>query len=535
MDRLLSELIKSDTPQINPSIANGLATEHMKYVEDYIHMVWKAVSRDFPPGLEYVGCERCTPIEEYQFYTGKKNNKRTSDIARSDIYLVKYLFKFKGVMLQPRFISLPFVSDAGFITMGGSRFAISPVLSDKVISLGSFSVFVRLLRDKLTFERIPHNLTIDGRRELVNVVWSLFYHKLVNNDNAKHNIRAKCSLMHYLLCKYGFSYTFNHYGNCNPVVGSEEINTTNYPPNEWVIVESSTIKPRGNYDEYYRASQLKLAIRKNEFTPMVKQMVAGFYYIVDHFPSRITKSYLDNTNLWKVLMGLIVFPGNIGEGKLLQDISDHFDSLDEYIDAIVAGKLKDIGYHCENLYDLIAIVINSFSDWLLKAKDSINSMYDKELSTLYFVLMPITSQIFKLHFKLKKAASKRELRESDILSNMANIIKPGIIFGITSQHNGVSTVSYSGDNKFFEITSMITPQKTSGKGAQNDRTAINDPARRLHPSVAEVGAYLSFTKSDPSGRSQVNPHVRLDEKGTIIRDPAKMALLDSVQDIIKRD
>jgi hypothetical protein len=535
MDTLLSELIKSDTPEINPIIANGLATEHMKQVEDYIHMVWKAVSRDFPPGLEYIGCERCTPFEEYQFATSKKNNRRSFDIARSDTYLIKYLFRFNGTMLPPRFVALPFVSDAGFINLGGSRFAISPVLSDKVISLGTSNVFVRLLRDKLTFERIPHNLIVDGKRELVNVVWSLIYHKPVNNDNAKHNIKAKCSLMHYLFCKYGFTYTFKHYGNCNPVVGTEEINVTNFPPSEWVIVESSTIKPRGNYEVPYRPSELKIAIRKNEFTPMVKQMVAGFYYVVDHFPARITKSYLDSLNLWKVLMGLIVFPGNVGEGKLLQDITEHFDSLDEYIDAIVSGKLKDIGYHCENIYDLFASVISSFSDWLLKAKDSINSMYGKELSTLYFVLMPITSQIFKLHFKLKKAASKKELKENDIITNMSNIIKPGIIFGITSQHNGVSTVSYSGDNKFFEITSMITPQKTSGKGAQNDRAAINDPARRLHPSVAEVGAYLSFTKSDPSGRSQVNPHIRLDEKGTILRDPQKIALLDSVQAKIKRD
>lgn len=535
MDQFFSDKIKGDTPTINPLIANGLATEHMKYTEDYIHNVWKAVSRDFPKGLEYVGCERCTPLEEHAHATSKKNNRRSFDIARSDTYLMKYLFRYNGVMLPPRFIYLPFVSDAGFINMGGSRFAISPVLSDKVISLGTTNVFVRLLRDKLTFERIPHNLVIDGKRELVNVVWSLIYHKPSNVDNVKSSVKAKCSLTHYLFCKYGFTQTFNIYGKCNPVVGSDDITVENYPEKDWVIAESSTIKPRGNFEQPYRPSQLKLAIRRSEFTPMVKQMVAGFFYIVDHFPSRLNKPYLDNISLWKVLMGLIVFPGNIGEGKLLQDITEHFDSLDEYIDSIVSSKLKDIGYKCETIYDLFAVVIDSFSDWLLKAKDSINSMYDKELTTLYFVLMPITSPIFKLHFKLKKAASKKVLKDTDIITHMSAIVKPGIIFAITSQHNGVSTVSYSGDNKFFEVTSMLVPQKTSGKGAQNDRAAINDPARRLHVSVAEVGAYLSFTKSDPSGRSQVNPHIRLDEKGTIVRDIQKQALLDMVQNKIKRD
>jgi hypothetical protein len=536
MDQFLVEKIKEDTPKINPMIANGLATEHMKYVENYINDVFIAAAADFPKGLVYEGCQRCTPQEEFDFVTSKKNNRRTFDIAKSDIYLMKYLFSYNGVRIQPRYIYLPYVSDAGFINLGGSRFVISPVLSDKVISLGTSNVFIRLLRDKLTFERTPHNVVIDGKRELIQVVWSLIYHKPANMIKTKATVKANCSLIHYLFCKYGFTQTFQKYGKCNPVVGLDDINKNNYPEEDWIIIESTTIKPRGNYDLPYQPTQIKLAIKRSEFTQSVKNMVAGFYYILDHFPQRFIPSYLDNTNLWRVLMGHIVFNGNIGEGKLLNDINEHFDSLDEYIDSIVSGKLKDIGYNCKDIYDLFSVVINNFSDWLFRAKDTINSMYDKELNILYFVLMPITSAIFKLHFKLKKAASKKILKESDIINHMSNNLKPGVIFGITSQHNGVSTVSYSGDNKFFEITSMLVPQKTSNRsGAQNDRAAINDPARRLHVSVAEIGAYLSFTKSDPSGRSQINPHVHLDEKSTIIRDPEKLELLDRTQALIKRD
>lgn len=536
MDFALAERIKDDTPKINPLIANGLATVHMKHAEAYIDDVIRAASKDFPPELKYVGCRRPTPLEEYAFITSKKNNRRTFDIARSDVYLMNYLFTFNDQPLPPRPLFLPFVNSGGFINLGGSRFAISPVLSDKVISLGTNNIFIRLLRDKLTFERLQHNIVIDDKRELINVIWSLIYHKQNSTDKVKPVVKANCSLVHYLLCKIGFTNTFLHYGNCRPVVGTTEINRENYPEDEWVIVESSTIKPKGNNEIPYRPSEIKLAIRRSEFTSVVKHMVTGFFYVVDHFPQRLTPSYLDNTNLWKVLMGYILFPGNIGEGKLLQDVSEHFDSLDEYIDAIMVGKLREIGYPCDNIYDLFHVVITNFSDWLLKAKDSINSMYDKELSILYYVLMPITSAIFKLHFKLKKAASKKQLKESDVLNNMSAIMRPGIIFHIRSQHSGVSTVSYSGDNKVFEITSMLVPQKTSGKaGAQNDRAAINDHARRLHPSVGEVGAYLAFTKSDPSGRSQINPHVMLSPSGAIIRDPAKRELLDKVQEMIKRD
>lgn len=550
MDNFLLSKIVEDTPKINPDIANGLAVKHMAYTDQYVDNVFRAAARDFPKGLEYVSCQRCTPKEEYDFSTGKKNNKRSFDIARSDIYLMKYFFRFNGVMLPPRYLSLPFVSDAGFITLGGSRFVISPVLADKVISLATTSVFIRLLRDKLTFERAPHNIVINGQRELVQVVWSLIYHKPSNLNKVKATVKANCSLVHYLFCKYGFTKTFQMFAKCVPIVGGEDINKENYPEEDWVICESTTIKPKGSMEVPYYGTKIKLAIKKTDFTPFMKSLVAGFFYVVDHFPQRFvpsqynksntwagfTASYLDNTRLWMVLMGHILFSGAVGEGKLYADISEHFESLDEYIDSIVFNKLKDIGYECVDIYHLFAVAIENFNEWLLKAKDNINSMYDKELGILYFVLLGVTSAIFKLHFKLKKAAAKKPLTEKDITNIMNMILKPGNIYSITSQHNGVSTVSYSGDCKYFEITSMLIPQKTSNKsGAQNDRSALTDPAKRMHVSVAEVGGYLNFTKSDPSGRSQINPHITIDEKFTIVRDPAKIPILDAVQQMLKRD
>lgn len=550
MDKYLLSKIIEDTPKINPLIANGLAVKRMAHTDEYVDSVFRAASRDFPKGLEYVGCLRCTPMEEYLFSTSKKNNKRGYNIARSDIYLMKFMFKFNGVMLPHRLMFLPFVGDAGFITLGGSRFVISPILADKVISLATNSVFIRLLRDKLTFERAPHNIVINGQRELVQVVWSLIYHKPSTLKRVKPTVKANCSLAHYLFCKYGFTKTFEMFGKCTPIVGGEVITKENYPEEDWVICESTTIKPKGNMEIPYYGTPIRLAIKKSDFTPFVKSLVAGFYYVVDHFPQRFlpsspsktnsweefVRTYLDNTRLWMVLLGHILFSGAVGEGKLYTDIAEHFESLDEYIDNIVFNKLKDIGYECANIYELFALTIDKFNEWLLKAKDSINSMYEKELGILYFVLLGVTSAIFKLHFKLKKAASKKELTDKDILNNMNMILKPGIIYGITSQHNGVSTVSYSGDNKYFEITSMLVPQKTSNKsGAQNDRSALTDPAKRMHVSVAEVGGYLNFTKSDPSGRGQVNPHVRIDERSTIMRDPSKVHLLDSIQEMIKRD
>jgi len=537
MDASLAVLVDADTPRTNSVICNGLATEHMKYAESYIDQVFRSAAKGFPEGLTYAGFKRCTPQEEFAIQTKKKGTRRTFDTARSDIYMMQYFFKYKGVDLEPRFLFLPSVSDANCITLGGSKFNIAPILSDRVISVGVANIFVRLLRDKLTFERTSYHYMIDCKRETVQVSWASIYHKNSKMKKLKATVKANCSLMHYLLCKYGFTDTFLKFGNCKPIIGGNEINKNVYPDEDWVICSSTQVKPKGCGRGFYEPSQVRIAIRKEELTPLVKNMLGGFFYVVDHFSSRIQPSleYVNSKRLWMILLGHIIVSGTINEGTLYSDIEDHITSLDEYLDSLVISKLKDIGVHVDTIYQLFALIIEHFNNWLLDASDNVSSMYDKELNVLYYVLYEISSAIFKLYFKLK-AASKKELTVKEITAAMNVSLRTGLIFSITKSHHGeVSTVSSSGDNKAFKITSMLRPQSESSRiGGRKDRAVINDPTRRLHVSVAEIGGYSNLPKSAPDGRSRINPCVMVDSKGVVMRNPKFMQLLDEIQSIIKR-
>lgn len=534
MDKQLHQLMQRETPPCNVDICEGLAVKHIPMVEKYIDSVMRSAAKGFPAGLEYMGCERCTPFEEFNVVSKRKNGRRSIDVARSDIYLMKYHFKFKGVDLPSRYLYLPFVSAGGTMTISGSRYVVSPVLSDKVISPGLTNVFVRLLRDKLTFERMPYTVIFNNANETVQVVWSMIYHKPASLKKLRATVKANCTLMHYLLCKYGFTETFKTYGNCNPVVGEREINEESYPPSEWVVCRSTQVKPKGFGKSFYQPTEIRVAIRIVEFTPMVKSMISGFFYIVDHFPSRVLATYVDNTRLWNILLGHILFSGTINEGTLFTDVSKHFKSLDEYIDNLIAVKLKEIGYEVSDIYHLFAIIINNFNEWLLEASEKVSSLYGKELSILYHVLYEITSAIFNLNFKLK-SASKKELTDKEIISTMNMVLKTGLIFSITRQHVNMSTVSYSGDNKFFKITSILVPQSSSNRmTAKKTRASLSDPAKRLHVSVAEIGGYANLPKSDPTGHARINPHAHIDEKGAVLQDPSKIPLLSHVEDQIRR-
>jgi hypothetical protein len=106
---------------------------------------------------------------------------------------------------------------------------------------------------------------------------------------------------------------------------------------------------------------------------------------------------------------------------------------------------------------------------------------------------------------------------------------------MTKNHGEVSTISSPGDNKAFKITSILVPQSGSSRlGSRKDRAVINDPSKRLHVSVAEVGGYANLPKSEPSGRSRINPHLQVDVKGVVMRNPTHAALLDGIQEQIRR-
>lgn len=537
MDPQLAALVDNDTPKLNPILANGLASIHMLKVEEYIDQVITLTAKGFPPGLEYHGYKRCTPQEEFRERTRRRDNRQVFDIAESHIYMVKYLFTYMGEELPEMFLYLPYVNDGGTIKLGGSLFTISPVLADRVISVGISNVFIRLLRGKVTFMRTPHQIYVDDKRETIQVTHGLIYNKNDRQKRFETTIKINSVLPHYLFCKFGVKETFKKYGNTDIVIGSSEIDTQSYPPEEWVICESMyeklPVKPKALGRFAYQPTNIRVAIRRKDFTPLVRQLVGGFYYVVDHFPDRLTLEHIEATNFWKIMLGNILISGRVNAGILFNDMDEHINSLDEYIDIPVAVNLRDIGIHINDFYDLMVVVMDKFSDWTLEAGDNINSLYNKELSILYYVMYEITSAIFKLYFKLK-AGSNKVMNVKEVVNIFKTHLRTGLIFSITKMHGEISASSYSGDNKALKFTSIMVPQQDTNRlKSRKGRTAIEDPTKRLHVSVAEVGGYSNIPKSEPSGRSRLNLFVGVDSKNVVKRNPQLVPLLDHVEQMLK--
>lgn len=499
MNRLFSELVDEYTPEPNPAICNGLAMSVMDRVEKYIDTVFRSVAKNFPAGLTYEGCERCTPQEEFEECTKTYNGKRTYNIATSYLYLMKYHFKYQGKEIPSRYMYLPYVGDGGIIYLNGTCYHISPVITDVVISPTFNSIFVRLLCDKLVFNRCYHSIVVNGVKNTTHVSWSTIYRKSKTTGKDIATTAANTCNMHYLLAKMGFTEVFRRYLGYVPIVGLDEINSKNYPPDQWVICESTKIQPKTFIHGIYIPNQLKMAIPKEHWNADAKTLVTGFYYVADHFPDRVKMGFLDKPVLWKILLGHIRFSGDYSEASLMESIQIHFNSIDDYVDLIVKDKLKEAGYEVNDFYDLLALIMLQFDNWAINAPESNNSMYGKTMEILYYILFNVTSVIFHTSFKLNEMALKKTLLMKDIIMLFNKNLKTGAIYKLTDAHIAMSTVAYCGDNKYPKITSTLALQQSSPGAKKGSKHHVKiDSSKRLHISAVEAGSLLYLNKSDPT-------------------------------------
>lgn len=537
VDTLMRDGVRERTPDLNPRIVKGIAYEQMQTVEQFIDHIFRAAAADFPEGLTYDGYRRCTPKEEFEEATRARDNRQTLEMARSDFYLLAYQFSYNGVKLFPKYIYLPYVDVGGMLYVRGKRFAISPVLADPAYSLGSSNMFIQLTRARLTFERTTHRIMVDGEQDMAYVVWS-WAHGMAKQ---RHGRKAGAStvvystLANYLFAKYGFIEAMRNFTGAEVIVGGDDINLYNYPREEFVICSSTGIKPRSNKESNYRHTRIRVAIPRAQYTPLVRSLIAGFYYVVDNYPSRIKPEYLleGDTWVWKTLLGHIIYGAGTSEGLMVNDVEEHLISLDEYIDFMVKGDLKKAGLAVEDIYEFFIFVIETLGEKTVSTDDSISNMFGKRLITQRYVMFDVVSQINTLLYKLRAAKKKRnKLEESEINNLMNKYLRSNRIAGISNheKHPEVTPVSTASDNLYIGVTAtMLTQDSASGGGSKKGKINLRDPAKHLHSSMAIVAGYNNMRKSDPTGRSTPNPCMELEPDGTVKEREDSKELLAQVQ------
>lgn len=535
IDHETFSLVDKMMPELNDQVAGGYVAREMQGVEAYIESTVLCTTTSFPPGLVYVGSARCGPQETYNLMTAKQGNRQVFETARSDIYLMRYNFEYNGEPIKPVYLYLPFVSRAGITHIRDAQFAISPVLADNAISADTNAIFIPLQRAKLNFYRLVHHYNCNGTREANYLVWTPIYNVPKNKTGRRKKVSAFTSAIHYLFCQYGLTRAFKEIAGASIEVGFHDtINEKTHPPEHWRICQSVGIKPRGVYEGKYQASDIRLAIKHSEWTSMVASLVTGFFYVVDFFPTRVLPEFIDETALWKTLLGKIIFPTEESETKILTKVEDHMRSLSSYIDPVAKKRLADGGVDVVDIYDLFINICETFHDRVTQTSTNVASLYGKNLIVLRYVLSDVVAGWFNMSFAFLRA-SKKQLTRKDVETIMRDNVRADLITRINRQHGEVSSVSSSTDNMIFKLTSNVVQQTSSsgGTGAKSGKPTV-EPSKFAHVSIAEVCSYLNSPKSEPSGRGKLNPCVKIGPGGEILRNKELAELLDKTQKAFDR-
>lgn len=550
MLRIWRDYIDQNIPTMNPVVVQGLAYTMSKQIESYLDRVMRSNAKTFPPFITYEGLQRATPTEQYLELTREQNNERKYNLADSSLYMVKFFFRVQGELIEHK-IFLPFIDEGGIFYLNGSKYHVKPVVADKVISPGNGSIFVRIMQNKITFYRMQHNLIIDGRRETVAVVWSQIYHKKTHDKKVQSTTKAKTCLVHYLLAKYGFKSAFQRVCGFVPEIGeANKINETNYPPDQWVIVSTAhgeLLKPSGWILGDYRPSSIRLAIPREKWNERSKPMVAGFFYIVDHFPTYIYCSYITDydvvleRNRWTYLLGMIVKSGHFSEGKLHADMTEHLASLDDHLDDIHIEKLRERGYYVNDFYELLMLILTEFVTLVMDVSNNNLSVYGKNLDILYHLMYDITSGMSLIKYQLRKLANRPMIndRYNVTVKEIEKILRVNIhqrlIYQLSSGKINIENVSYSGDHMYPKITSKLTGQEGSNgsrRGQKKQRVTLG-PDKYVHVSMMEAGSILFLPKNAPSAMSIVNPYVHLDQNATIVQNPKLARIIAETGELLQ--
>ena len=538
MDAELFRIFAKSCPPLNWDVAEGYACKEVELAESYIKRVWLNAASSFPPGLVFKDICRCTPEEEYMVGAGNRNGKKTYEMAKSDIYLVKLLFEFNGVQLKPRYLYLPFVKRGGIITIMGSTYSISPVLADNAISVGLNDIFVNFNRAKVTFYRLIHRFIADDVRTSSFVVWCEahnYQRSTVLNKEPKlaKTVKGQTSCIHYLFCRYGVTRTFAEFANADVRVVHGNTPAEDYPSSEWVVCRSTGQRPRSYVGRHYTPTDIVLVINRAAYNQTTASMIAAFFYICDTFSGRVEPEYVDDVVLWRVLLGHFIFANNNSEGTILNDVDAHMRSLDSYIDPMTRGWIAN-EVQIEDIFELFMHLVETFPKRLATSGDAISTMYGKRLMVLRYLLLGIIKAIFRSLYAINNAA-KNGLTINDIEKNLQKFIKPHLIIAINRSNAVVTNISSPTDNMLFKITSNVVLQaSTTGSAAGRAKNETFDESHVLHASIAEVGSYMHITKSETTGRGRLNMFVQLTPEGYIQRKESLRPIIDRVQQNIRR-
>lgn len=528
MHSLMKQVILDTTPRANKMILLGIAHEEMAHPEKRIEEIIRTAAEGFPPELTFDGVEVCTPEESAAFIRRVRANKSTVTVCRSDTVLVKIKILLNGVCMQHKFMHLLVVGKGGTFYLSGTERMVVATISDRAItgSAEAGEIFVKLLRDKIRCERIPHTVKVD-----LKPVPSLILHAKIHKTRAFAQRKGGIMTLvcHYMFAMLGFRKSM------------ADIGVT-----DWIARDTETAIPEAieGYTLFSTALDSErnpslLYIRSDQVNAEVRCYACSYIYITDQ-DIGVTSDDIESNLTFLIALGGIIYKERKDDTSYIKEMMDqHMTSIAGHINMMTRNSFKaqarteggvftpfkDVKEFTELLY----LLIKNADEIITSSRDGMSNMYRKTLDVRYSIYFSFIKQVnfftFAVNAKKKKKGGET-LTEGEVLALMNSFFRTGEVYTMTKETRAVSQHVTSTDNYYLA---------GSGRAVfSTDITGPYDPELILHSSAVVMGTMSAPSKSNLRIATYLNCYAEIDESNSLKRNPAFKDDLDGLQKLIER-
>lgn len=530
MNSLLRATFDQSMPKFNKNVVEGIVKPVFESLPAYLDKIFrfgmKSLSEDIK--LEYLGYSYVDPEEDFFNNFVNTSSKKSFDLARSDVYPMKFRFSYNGVEFD-RTILLPYGRPGNIMILSGTKYVVIPVLSDTVISPDTKQIFVRLLKDKLIFKQHELNFMVNGESTRGLLIWA---EVMKNSDKSGELGRPLSCISLYLLGKYGWRGAIQRYlkmdlkGKLKREIRDDDIIITTKDDEKLKkthdVYESTKVKPsKIKVSGEYQGHEVKVYVNKElPVTPFIKSFIFGMLYSLEVLPEEAPElmEFIENGDVeseilkWKIILGRIAYKGNYSTKKVGDDITEHFKSVEYYVDDMTKIQLREIGVYIEDFFDLLYYVLSKYSEWTLSSKTYNSDIRNRYIDLKYYICYSIFLGFHRVILALNKRKQKSRyqeklMREKEVLKIFQDDFEKNTIFSIVKSKQGnfnIQNPDYSGDNMYFKCTALLEDQSRGDGVFKPKKARLPESSKYLHGSTVFVGSFLFITKNTPCGDYRAN-------------------------------
>lgn len=517
MNNVLAEILDTNVPRFSKKVTEGVAEEILKYVPTYLDNIIKDSIKSIPGSLDlvYEGYRILSPEEEYDKLFTSKDNKIPFDLASSDIYLIEMIFRYNG---QPivRPIYLPYSSRGNLFKVSGVIYHIIPVLSDTVISPSFKEVFVRLFKNKLSFKNVSKSFILNGNKIHGHMIYSNIFR--VNTSYLYDRIGNQfVATALYPVAKYGILSTLAMYTDIDKIIITDTDDVSEYRNDKWNVYESYKVKPRGLKTEGYVGHNVKFIVPniKTKNQQFLDNLIYGLIYTLDVLPEHSSElvELFNNNNVedekfyWKVMIGRIAYRNAYSVNRIINDIEEHFISLEGYIDSLIKAKLAEANIYVNNLFDLLVVILENYNIWLIHSKEYNSDINNRYIDILYYLFYETIVGFNRVTLAVTKRLSRKEPSFKEINKIFQDEMRTKSVYKLTksSETNlAIGLAESTSDLIYPKITAVLEDQSRGNGVNRGNKTQFPESTKTIKGQDLIIGSLLFLTKTAPSPRFRTN-------------------------------